>query len=202
MNIQSCRIDDIPRVEAFIMQMFPAVRHAFPTLTDQQFLSAMIAWRNAHRDPCRGIFLVCDQGRIVGSLFASTADDPSPGWFATWRVTRTLGLTHGLKLWAILVKSSSYQIERHEVYLSGIAVLPEYRRDGIGQQLIETAINYSHQLEKHVITCLILSTNAPSRSLVTTMGFKLRNSIRSTLLRLRPYKPRLLLYEKRIHTLG
>jgi len=56
-------------------------------------------------------------------------------------------------------------------YLEWVAVAPEYRRQGIASQLVETLLRVYQRLGKSRVVSDISSTNAASRRLVRKLGF-------------------------------
>ena len=59
------------------------------------------------------------------------------------------------------------------VYIVNINVLPEYRRKGLAQGLIRTAVDYYARLTEDAIVSLDVTQTNPARCLYEKMGFRI-----------------------------
>lgn len=71
---------------------------------------------------------------------------------------------------------------RHVLELRGLAVLPAYRRRGIGRQLIAAAINAAAGRDVRRLRLRVLATNHIARGLYASMGFAIEGILRKEFL--------------------
>lgn len=83
-------------------------------------------------------------------------------------------LTNELSLWLVAVDGDTVagyigsQTVLDEADMLNLAVKPEYRRQGLGRQLVEALIG---QLDAHCLTLEVRVTNDPAKMLYESMGF-------------------------------
>ncbi|MGN0526073.1 MAG: ribosomal protein S18-alanine N-acetyltransferase [Acutalibacteraceae bacterium] len=60
-----------------------------------------------------------------------------------------------------------------EVYITNIAVFSEFKRQGIGEKLIETLLNFVKEEKAEFVTLEVRKSNDPAIGLYKKMGFKM-----------------------------
>lgn len=84
-------------------------------------------------------------------------------------------LTNELSLWLVALDGDTVagyigsQTVLGEADMLNLAVKPEYRRQGLGRQLVNELIR---QLDAHCLTLEVRVTNEPAKNLYGSMGFR------------------------------
>ncbi len=72
----------------------------------------------------------------------------------------------------ILGFSGMYIAAKTEGYVYNIAVIPEYRKKGIGTELTKTLIDYSYKNKLEFLSLEVRKSNFPAISVYKNLGFK------------------------------
>lgn len=121
-----------------------------------------------------GINLVCHEG----GAFHVTHFEPDQAWNdalyhsgdGTEHYLGVADLNDKIVGAVNLFRPSTNSLSRHRVQL-GIYVLPGYRRQGIGSQLLESAIVWSKVRQVEKITLEVFATNLPAQRLYEKYHF-------------------------------
>ena len=90
----------------------------------------------------------------------------------------TAELTNPLSLWIVAVDGETVagyvgsQAVCGEADMMNIAVLPDYRRQGIGKKLVSTLIRVLADREVHSLTLEVRSSNEPAIAMYNLLGFE------------------------------
>jgi ribosomal protein S18 acetylase RimI-like enzyme len=126
--------------------------------------------RAASPEPCAGLLVAVDDGRIVGTIAVETMEALRLRWRHAWGAMRPYGFLLALRF--VLAALRSYRPGRDEAHLSMLAVGPGCRGRGLGQRLVRAAEAYALEREKRLAVAFIHRDNAASRAVFGKRGFR------------------------------
>ena len=86
-------------------------------------------------------------------------------------------LENALSLWIVAMDGENLagyvgsQSVLGEADMMNLAVHPDYRRQGVGEQLVNTLIDALSQAQVHSLTLEVRASNAPAKALYQKLGF-------------------------------
>lgn len=186
-DIRSARMDDIYPIlrlhhEAFA-DKFGA---AFGRSGTELGLEAMAeAWRRQGPSALRGMLVAVVDQRVVGTVSIRTAemggDTSGQAELAFHKVLGAWGALRSIFALSLL----DHTIERHEGYITDVAVLGEFRRRGIARALLRRAEEEARLRAKSYLGLYVSGANPHARSLYEQLGFtgwRVRRSLWASLI--------------------
>jgi ribosomal protein S18 acetylase RimI-like enzyme len=174
-QIRAATAADIEAVERLALQEFaPVLDVAFGARRAAVKLDVLVRLRRCRPEPVRGLLVAQTAGgAIAGFAGYTTAEMRGAGLVPRLVALRPLGVAGALRFAAAAALTfSRYRPGAGEVYLSGYAVEPRFRGQGIARRLLshledETARQgYGHW------TALVEDGNVASRSLLRRLDYR------------------------------
>ena len=87
-------------------------------------------------------------------------------------------LTNALALWLVAVEGETVagyvgsQTVCNETDMMNVAVTADYRRRGIGEQLVTALVEELKAMDSHCLTLEVRASNTPAQALYEKLGFK------------------------------
>jgi ribosomal protein S18 acetylase RimI-like enzyme len=116
--------------------------HLFRPASPETFSVSYV--RQLLSNPDTRMFMACEQGEPVGYLYAQVVHRPEAAHRHAW-----------------------VHLQLHQM-----AVAEAHRRAGCGRALIQAAVGYARAQGIATVTCEVWSFNAPSRALISQLGFR------------------------------
>jgi ribosomal protein S18 acetylase RimI-like enzyme len=186
-EIRAARMDDIYPVlrlhhEAFA-DKFGA---AFGRSGTELGLEAMAeAWRRQGMSALRGMLVATVDRRVVGTVSIRTAemggDTSGQAELAFHKVLGAWGALRSIFALSLL----DHTVERHEGYITDVAVLSEFRRQGIARALLGRAEQEARLRAKQFLGLYVSGSNLRARALYEQLGFvqwRVRRSLWASLI--------------------
>lgn len=139
------------------------------------------AWRRQGISALRGMLVATAEEQVVGTICLRTwemGNDGSDG--AELAFHQTLGLWGAIRS-IFTLSLLDHQISRAEGYITDVAVLNPYRRQGIAQALLSSVESEARRRRKQYMSLYVSATNQAARNLYLGAGFR-ENRIRRSLI--------------------
>ncbi len=173
LHIRAARMDDIYPILRLHCEAFAdKFGAAFGVHGTARGIEAMAeAWRRQGRSALRGMFVADSDGLVVGTISLRTWDTASDASGAA-----ELAFHQVLGMWGAVrsifaLSLLEHAIERSEGYITDVAVLAPYRRNGIARALLDHVEQEARQRGKRFLGLYVSASNTPAHRLYTSMGF-------------------------------
>jgi ribosomal protein S18 acetylase RimI-like enzyme len=172
-EIRPAKFDDIQSVVALHQEAFAdkfsgafGVKHI-----DQGAEALATAWRRQGPTALRGMFVAALEDQVIGTVTLRTwemgSDDSGGAELAFYQVLGTWKATRSIFALSLL----NHPVERHESFLTDVAVLEPYRRRGIAQALLMRAEEEARLRRKRYLSLYVSAANAGAHRLYQRLGF-------------------------------
>ena len=173
LQIRAARMDDIYPILRLHCEAFAdKFGAAFGVRGTARGIEAMAeAWRRQGRSALRGMFVADSDGLVVGTISLRTwdmaSDTSGAAEIAFHQVLGVWGAVRSIFALSLL----DHTIERSEGYITDVAVLARYRRNGIARALLDHVEQEARQRGKKFLGLYVSASNTPARRLYTSAGF-------------------------------
>ncbi len=173
LQIRAARMDDIYPILRLHCEAFAdKFGAAFGVRGTARGVEAMAeAWRRQGRSALRGMFVADSDGLVVGTISLRTWDTASDisgaAELAFHQVLGVWGAVRSIFALSLL----DHTIERSEGYITDVAVLARYRRNGIARALLDHVEQEARQRGKKFLGLYVSASNTPARRLYASAGF-------------------------------
>ncbi|GAB4111295.1 MAG: GNAT family N-acetyltransferase [Roseiflexaceae bacterium] len=190
--IRPARMDDIYPILRLHREAFhDKFGAAFGARGAERGIEAMAeAWRRQGLSALRGMLVAVADGRVIGTTSLRTwemgSDASGAAEVAFHRVLGTWGALRSIFTLSLL----DHHIDRNEGYITDVAVLYEFRRQGVARALLQRAEEEARLRNKRFVGLYVSARNAGARHLYEDVGFvvlRSRSSLLAALL-LRQYR--------------
>jgi ribosomal protein S18 acetylase RimI-like enzyme len=172
-EIRPAKFDDIQGVVALHQEAFAdKFGGAFGAKHIDQGAEALAtAWRRQGSAALRGMFVATYGDQIIGTITLRTwemgSDDSGAAELAFYQVLGSWKATRSIFALSLL----NHPIDRHESFLTDVAVLEPYRRRGVAQALLTRAEEEARQRNKRFLSLYVSASNTGAHNLYQRMGF-------------------------------
>lgn len=173
LQIRAARMDDIYPILRLHCEAFAdKFGAAFGVNGTARGIEAMAeAWRRQGRSALRGMFVADSNGLVVGTIslrtWDTTSDASGAAELAFHQVLGVWGAVRSIFALSLL----EHTIERSEGYITDVAVLARYRRNGIARALLDHVEQAARQRGKRFLGLYVSASNTPARRLYASAGF-------------------------------
>lgn len=129
------------------------------------------AWERQGNRALRGMFVAVWQRQVIGTATLRTwemADEDA--WAMELAFQQVLGLW-GATRSIFALSLLSHHIHRHEGFITDVAVLEAFRRQGVARALLSRAEDEARLRRKHYLGLYVSMANTPAITLYSTLGF-------------------------------
>lgn len=186
LHIRPARVEDIHRILLLHKEAFAdKFGGAFGANGAARGMVALaVAWQHQGLQALQGMFVAEWQQRVVGTITLRTwemADnDPGATERAFQQVLGLWGATRSIFALSLL----SHRVSRHEGFITDVAVLANFRRQGIGSALLTRIEDEGRLRHRHYLGLYVSSSNTAAINLYRNAGFYRSHTRRSWLTRL------------------
>ncbi|MGQ9547840.1 MAG: GNAT family N-acetyltransferase [Roseiflexus sp.] len=173
LQIRAARMDDIYPILRLHCEAFAdKFGAAFGVRGTARGIEAMAeAWRCQGRSALRGMFVAESDGLVVGTISLRTWDMAGDaGSAAELAFHQVLGVWGAMRS-IVALSLLDHTIERGEGYITDVAVLARYRRNGIARALLDHVEQEARQRGKKFLGLYVSASNMPARRLYADVGF-------------------------------
>jgi ribosomal protein S18 acetylase RimI-like enzyme len=139
------------------------------------------AWQRQGAAAVRGMLVAEQDDQLIGTItlrtWEMTSDDAGIAELAFQEVLGMWGSTRSLFALSIL----DHRIDHHEGFVSDVAVLESYRRNGVARRMVARAEEEARARRKRFLGLYVSSHNTSARNLYLSLGFVEAHTRRSLL---------------------
>ncbi len=173
LDVRPARLDDIYPILGLHREAFAdKFGAAFGTHHTARGVEAMAeAWRRQGIAALRGMMVASVDERVIGTISLRTwemgGENSGAAELAFHQVLGTWAAMRSIFTLSLL----DHRIDRHEGYITDVAVLTEFRRRGVAQLLLTRVEQEARLRGKRFLGLYVSAANAVARHLYTINGF-------------------------------